>query len=83
MSSSVQKWLLVLLWSLLSGAPLRAQYNLTKTYTVADGLPMTEIGQCFISKEGRLFFITTAGHRLSFDGFDFKEFTKNKKTTEK
>lgn len=62
--------------SLCSVVSLSAQYNLTKVYTVKDGLPMTEISKCLISREGRLFFTTTSGRRLSYDGFTFKEFSK-------
>lgn len=69
--------LLILLWSALWNVSLLAQYNLTKIYTVKDGLPMTEISKCLISREGRLFFTTTTGRRLSYDGFVFKEFSKN------
>lgn len=72
-----KKSLLTLLWCLLIGSVLPAQYHLTKTYTVADGLPMTEIAKCMVSREGRLFFMTTSGHRLSFDGFTFTHFSQN------
>lgn len=67
---------LFLLWALLFPLALPAQYHLTRTYTVQDGLPMTEVGRCLASRAGYLYLTTTTGHRLVFDGFAFREFSK-------
>lgn len=64
----------LLAWHLLFPLLLQAQYHLTKTYTVQDGLPFTEISNCLASKAGHLYLITTTGRRLVFDGFTFHEF---------
>ncbi|MCB0546829.1 MAG: histidine kinase [Phaeodactylibacter sp.] len=66
----------LLLWVFIFPLSLPAQYHLTKTYTVQDGLPFTEVSNCLISKEGYLYLMTTVGHRLVFDGFSFREFSK-------
>ncbi|MCB9295615.1 MAG: histidine kinase [Lewinellaceae bacterium] len=68
--------LLLFLWALLFPLALPAQYHLTKTYMVQDGLPMTEVGRTFISRAGYLYLMTTTGHRLVYDGFRFREFGK-------
>lgn len=68
-------WLL-LVWGLFLPPPLHAQYHLTKTYAVQDGLPFTEVGYCLVSQDGYLYLTTTVGHRLLFDGFAFREFSE-------
>ncbi len=67
---------LFIVWAFLSPFPLSAQYHLTRTYTVQDGLPFTEVSACLISKEGYLYLATNTGHRLIFDGFSFHEFSQ-------
>ena len=68
--------ILLIVWAFLLPPNLPAQYNLTRTYTVEDGMPMTEVGRCLISRAGYLYLTTTTGHRLIFDGFAFREFSK-------
>lgn len=71
------RWLLLkifvcFLYGVFPIAQLSAQYNLTHTYTVQDGLPHSEILKCLVASDGKVYFMTNLGHLMSYDGTDFK-----------
>ncbi|WP_170110222.1 sensor histidine kinase [Flavilitoribacter nigricans] len=68
----ILKILLYFLFGAFPLARIAAQYNLTHTYTVQDGLPFTEIFKCTVASDGKVYFITNLGHLIRYDGAEFK-----------
>ena len=73
---SIQKWMLALaLTSLFCGlCYAQSPQPSFKNYTVADGLPSSEVYQVIQDKKGYMWFATDRGV-VKYDGYNFKKFT--------